>query len=71
MSVFNSEQSKVYAFIEWLALAYVDEDFSGEEKKILRAIALIFDFDEKKAISIEKWVVSYKELINKVESFFN
>jgi len=71
LSVFNSEQSKVYAFIEWLALAYVDENFSGEEKKILRAVALIFDFDEKKAVSIEDWVISYNKLISKVESFFN
>jgi len=70
VSKFDSNKSKVYAFIEWLALAYADDNFSGEEKKILRAIAILFDFSEEKAKKIENWVISYKELIKKVDSFF-
>jgi len=69
LSVFNSKTSKVFAFIEWLYLAYADEDFSGEEQKILRAIALIFGFNETMATNLEKWVIDYKHHIEKVSSF--
>lgn len=69
LSVFNSESSKVYAFIEWLYLAYSDENFSGEEQKILRSVALIFGFDENKSSDLEKWILEYKNHINKISSF--
>ncbi len=35
LSVYDSNNSKIYSFIEWLALAYADDNFSGEEKKII------------------------------------
>jgi uncharacterized tellurite resistance protein B-like protein len=69
LSVFNNEPSKVYAFIEWLYLAYSDEDFSGEEQKLLRAVALIFGFDENKASNLENWIVDYKKHMDKLTLF--
>ncbi len=69
VSVFDSKSSKVYSFIEWLALSYADNNFSGEEQKILRAIAVLFELNESKATELENWVISYNDLIKKVDSF--
>ncbi len=69
VSVFDSNISKIHTFIEWLSLAYADNNFSGEEQKLLRGIAILFGFDEAKATELENWVISYRELIKKVDTF--
>ncbi len=69
VSVFDTRRNRIYAFIEWIALAYADEKFSGEEQKLLRAIALQFNLDEKEASAIETWVNDYKTLLKDVERF--
>ncbi|MGD2091032.1 MAG: hypothetical protein PVH61_32960 [Candidatus Aminicenantes bacterium] len=59
---FDTRQSQVILMLEGIALALVDEEFHGEEQKILRALALIFGFSEKEATAMENWVLNYKKL---------
>jgi hypothetical protein len=59
---FDNRQAQVIVMLEGIALAFVDEEFHGEERKILRALALIFKFSEEDANAMENWVLRYKEL---------
>ncbi len=65
---FDTRQSQVILLLEGIALAYVDEEFHGEEQKILRALALIFGFSEKEATDIENWVLRFNELQKQAEA---
>jgi uncharacterized tellurite resistance protein B-like protein len=65
---FDNRQSQVILMLEGIALALVDEEFHGEEQKILRALALIFGFSEQEATAMENWVLSYKKLQTEAES---
>ena len=65
---FDTRQSQVILMLEGIALALVDEEFHGEEQKILRALALIFGFSEKEATAMENWVVRSKELQKEAET---
>lgn len=64
---FNNRQSQVILMLEAIALAYVDEEFHSEEQKILRALALIFNFSEEDATAMENWVLSFKKLAKEAE----
>ncbi|MCP4217893.1 MAG: hypothetical protein GY765_24840 [bacterium] len=65
---FDTRQAKVIVMLESIALAYSDEDFCEEEQKILRELAIIFDFDEELATSMEKWVLHYREMMKDAET---
>ena len=65
---FDNRQSQVILMLEGIALALVDEEFHGEEQKILRALALIFGFSEEEATAMENWVLSYKKLQTEAET---
>ena len=65
---FDTRPSQVILMLEGIALALVDEEFHGEEQKILRALALIFGFSEKEATAMENWVVRSKELQKEAET---
>jgi hypothetical protein len=65
---FDTRQSQVILMLEGISLALVDEEFHGEEEKILRALALIFGFSEKEATAMENWVLRSKELQKEAET---
>ncbi len=65
---FDTRQSQVILMLEGISLALVDEEFHGEEQKILRALALIFGFSEKEATAMENWVLRCKELLQEAET---
>ncbi len=65
---FDTRQSQVILMLEGIALALTDEEFHGEEEKILRALALIFGFSEKEANAMENWVLHSKELQKEAEA---
>ena len=65
---FDTRQSQVILILEGIALALVDEEFHGEEEKILRALALIFGFSEIEATAMENWVLRFKELQKEAET---
>ena len=65
---FDTRPSQVILMLEGIALALADEEFHGEEQKILRALALIFGFSEKEATAMEKWVLRSKELQKEAET---
>jgi len=64
---FDTRKTQAIVLMEGIALAYSDNNFSGEEQKILRALALIWGISEEDATEIEKWVLDYKKLLNKAE----
>ena len=66
--LFDSRQAQVILMLEAIALAYVDEEFHGEEQKILRAMALICGFSEEDATAMENWVLRFKELGKEAEA---
>jgi len=68
---FDTRQSRVILMLESIALAYVDEEFAGEEEKILRALALVFEFSEEEATAMENWVLRYKDLIQEATVMFS
>ena len=68
---FDNRQSQVIAMLEGIALALVDEEFHGEEQKILRALALIFGFSEEEANAMENWVLNYKKLQTEAETMMS
>jgi hypothetical protein len=68
---FDTRQSRVILMLESIALAYVDEEFAGEEEKILRALALVFEFSEEQATAMENWVLRYKDLIKEATAMFS
>jgi uncharacterized tellurite resistance protein B-like protein len=68
---FDSRRSQAIVLMEGTALAYADQDFSGEEQKILRALALIFGISEKDATEMENWVLEYNKLQKKAEEIFS
>ncbi|HLP57416.1 MAG TPA: TerB family tellurite resistance protein [Candidatus Deferrimicrobium sp.] len=67
---FDTRESQVILMLECIALAYADEDFHGEEQKILRELALIFKFTEEEATAMENWVLRYKGLVKEAVAMF-
>jgi tellurite resistance protein len=68
---FDTRQSRVILMLESIALAYADDEFAGEEEKILRALALVFEFSEEEATAMENWVLRYKDLIKEATAMFS
>jgi tellurite resistance protein len=68
---FDTHKSRVILLIEGIALAYADEEFSGDEQKILRELALIFEFSEEEATKIENWVLRFKDLQKEAVEMFS
>jgi tellurite resistance protein len=68
---FDTRQSRVILMLESIALTYADEEFSGEEKKILRELALLFEFSEEEATAMENWVLRYKALVKEAIDMFS
>jgi uncharacterized tellurite resistance protein B-like protein len=67
---FDTRESRTILMLESIALAYADEKMHGEEQKILREMALIFDFSEEQAAAMENWVLRYKELLKEAMTMF-
>lgn len=67
---FETNESRVILMLESIALAYADEEMHGEEQKILRELALIFDFSEEEATTMENWVLRYKKLLKEAMAMF-
>ena len=67
---FDTRKSRVISMLECIALGYADEDLGGEEKKILRALALMFEFSEEEATAMENWVLRYKDLEKEAVAMF-
>jgi uncharacterized tellurite resistance protein B-like protein len=69
--VFDTHRSQSIVLMESIGLAYADADFSKEEQKILRSLALIFGFPEEDATEIENWVLDYRNLLEKAEKIIS
>lgn len=68
--IFDTRKSRVIVMLEGIALAYADEDLGGEEHKILRSLALIFEFSEDEATAMENWMKRYKDLHQEAVALF-
>jgi tellurite resistance protein len=68
---FDSRQAQTAVLLEGIALAYADNDFSGEEQKILRALALIWNISEEDATTMENWVLDYNKLLKQAEELLS
>jgi len=62
---FGTRNAQATAMLEGIALALSDNDFSGEEQKILRALALIWNISEEEATAMEEWVLEYQRLMKR------
>ena len=67
---FDTRKSKVISMLECIGLAYADEDLGQEEQKILRALALLFEFSEEEATTMENWVLRLNKLQNEAVEMF-
>lgn len=68
--VFDTRKSRVIIMLEAIALAYADEEMAGEEEKILRELAIIFEFSEEEATAMENWVIDYRKHIQAAMAMF-
>jgi uncharacterized tellurite resistance protein B-like protein len=68
---FDTRRSQSILLMESIALAYADNDFSEKEKKVLRALALIFNISEEDATEMENWVLEYNKLLEKAEKILS
>lgn len=66
-ATFDTDPARKIVLIEAIALAYIDGDCCDEERMILRALALSFDYDETVAVEIEEWVLSHKDIMKQAE----
>lgn len=64
---FDTRRVQATVLMEGIALAYSDNEFSGEEQKILRALALTWGIPEDDANEMENWVVEFNKLQKKAE----
>lgn len=60
---FDTRKARTVVMLESIALVYADEEYAEEEAKILRALALMFEFTEEEANSMDDWVRRYKNLL--------
>ncbi|MCP4146754.1 MAG: hypothetical protein GY757_03295 [bacterium] len=67
---FDTRQSRVIVMLESIAVALADEEMAGEEEKILRELAILFEFSEEDATAMEKWVLRYIDLIKEAKGMF-
>jgi uncharacterized tellurite resistance protein B-like protein len=68
---FDNRRSQAIVLMEGIALAYADQEFAGEEQKILRALALIFGISEEDATEMENWVLDFNKLQERAEKIFS
>jgi len=68
---FDTKRSRSILLMEGIALAYSDTDYSEKEKRILRALAIIFEITEEDATEIENWVLQFRELQKKAEQILS
>jgi tellurite resistance protein len=68
---FDTRKAQTSALLEGIALAYSDNEFSGEEQKILRALALIWNIPEEDATQMENWVLNYNKLLKEAQELLN
>ncbi len=68
---FDTHRAQVTVLLEGILLAYADNDFSGAEQKILRALAIIWGISEEEATELENWVQEYNKILKKAEQFFS
>lgn len=68
--VFDTRKSRVILMLEAIALAYSDEEMAGEERKILRELAILFEFSEEEATAMEDWVITYRNHIQAAMAMF-
>ena len=68
---FDTRQAQATVLMEGIALSYSDKDFSGEEQKILRALALIWGISEEDATEMENWVLEYNKLQENAEKILS
>ncbi len=68
---FDTRRSQSILLMELISLAYADTEFSEKEKKVLRALALIFDISEEDATEMENWVLEYNKLLGKAEEILS
>ncbi|MEW6709001.1 MAG: hypothetical protein AB1403_04195 [Candidatus Riflebacteria bacterium] len=62
LSVFDTNESRNTVVLELVALAYVDENFSKEEKVFIKKVMKEFLIPEKEIKIFEKWVLKQKSL---------
>jgi hypothetical protein len=67
---FDTHRSRVIVMLESIALVYADEEYAAEEAKILRALALMFEFSEDEAKTMDDWVRRYKSLLKEAADMF-
>jgi uncharacterized tellurite resistance protein B-like protein len=68
---FDTREAQIILMLECIGLAYADEDFAGQEQKILRELALIFKLPEEEATAMENWVLRYKSLVKEAVAMFS
>jgi tellurite resistance protein len=68
---FDTRRTQKAVLMEGIALAHSDNEFSGEEQKILRALALTWGFSEEDATEIENWVLDFNSLQKKAEEILS
>lgn len=68
---FDTRRAQASVLLEGIALALADKDFSGEEQKILRALALTWGISEEDATEMENWVLEYNKLQEKAEQILS
>ena len=68
---FDTRKSRIILLLESIALAYSDDDFADEEKKILRQMAILFEFNEEEATKIEGWVLRFRTLQQEAVEMFS
>lgn len=64
---FDTRKAQAAVLMEGIALAYSDNEFSGEEQKILRALALTWGINEEDANEMENWVLEFNKLQKQAE----
>lgn len=67
---FDTRESQVAMMLESIALVYADEEYANEEEKIMRELALIFNFSEEEATAMENWVMRYRDLVKEATAMF-
>ncbi len=67
---FDTRKSRVVTMIEAIGLCLADEDLGAEERKLIRALALLFEFSEEEATKMEDWVNRYRALLQEASNMF-
>ena len=71
MKVFDTRKSRIVTMIEAIGLCLADENLGNEERKLIRALALMFEISEDEATKMENWVMRYRALVQEANSMFD